>query len=81
MYAKVLGKKLRERRRACGMTLEKLAGEAGMDANHLSKMELGKREPSFKTICKLSVPLNLDANQLISEVIHTLDIPHNNQDT
>ncbi|RYG72973.1 hypothetical protein EU245_08520 [Lentibacillus lipolyticus] len=40
-----------------------------MDEKHLSKMELGKREPSFKTICKLSVPLNLDVNQLIREVL------------
>ncbi|WP_010531756.1 helix-turn-helix domain-containing protein [Lentibacillus jeotgali] len=72
---------MRERRIACGMTLEELAYESGMDEKHLSKVELGKREPSSKTICKLSVPLNLDANQLISEVIHTIDVPHNNQDT
>ena|SRR6266478_1132507 len=62
------GSKLRELRRAAGLTLRELAGKAGLDFTYLSKIETGKLQymPAADTIRKLAELLGGDPLELLS---------------
>lgn len=59
-----LGKKIRELRRAKGYTQQYLAELAGIDDKHLSKIENGIHEPTYKTLKKLSEVLEFDLSDM-----------------
>ena len=62
------GKALRKLRLANGLTQEQLGFEAGLRRTHISSLELGEKEPSLKTIQKLSTAFGLPLSKLITEV-------------
>lgn len=53
------GKALRVARAMAGLQQKKLATLAGMDPSHISLIEMGKRQPSVRSIEKLSKALGI----------------------
>jgi transcriptional regulator with XRE-family HTH domain len=58
------GKGLKIVRSLAGLQQKQLAKIAGIDASHVSLIERGKRDPSTKTLKKLSVALNVPEHLL-----------------
>lgn len=61
-----LGRRLRERRLAQGLTLESLAAKAGFDKGYLSRIENGKKVPPIATLSRLAAALNTDISRFLS---------------
>ncbi len=58
------GKKLKQIRKAKGLTQEKLAELAGVHEKHISKLELGTYKPSFATLSKVLSVLDLEIDKV-----------------
>lgn len=63
----VLGERIRERRKALGLTQEQLAEQAGMSVNFLARMEMAGRTPSFDTLVRLSDALKVEVSDLLNK--------------
>lgn len=61
-----LGKKIKELRKAKGFTQQHLAELADIDDKHLSKIENGIHEPTYKTLKKLSEVLDFELSDMDS---------------
>jgi len=57
--------KIRLERRKVGMTQSELAKRIGVSANYVCLIERGKKNPSFKTLTKMSRVLKVPAGQLL----------------
>jgi len=60
-----LGQKIRERRRAKGLTLKQLALESGVSQSHIGRIEIGQRFPSGNILTMLAKPLGFGAVELL----------------
>ena len=67
MATTTLGQRVRELRRARGLTQRQLAGETGVDFTYLSKIENDRLEhtPSIKTLQELARALGADELELM----------------
>jgi transcriptional regulator with XRE-family HTH domain len=63
----VLAPRLRERRRAAGLTLEAAAGRVGLSAAHLSRLESGLRQPSLPVLLELGRLYGTTVSDLLGE--------------
>jgi transcriptional regulator with XRE-family HTH domain len=63
----VLAPRLRDRRRAAGLTLEAAAGRAGLSAAHLSRLESGLRQPSLPVLLGLARMYGTTVSDLLGE--------------
>ncbi len=67
----MFGKRLKETRRAQGLTLEELASkynskfDGGLNKGTLSKYENGKQEPMISTVSNLATILNVTVDYLV----------------
>jgi transcriptional regulator with XRE-family HTH domain len=61
-----LGLKLAPLRAAAGITIEQLAGKAGVSAGLLSQLERGKGNPGFNTLAKIAYALNVPIGTFFS---------------
>jgi transcriptional regulator with XRE-family HTH domain len=61
------GKVLRERRKAAGLSQERLALDAGLERVFISMLERGVRQPSLHTMLRLAEVLDCPANLLVLE--------------
>jgi len=61
-----VGARLRAARQARGLTLEDLAGSAGMSASTLSRLESGKRQASLELLLPLTRRLGLRIDELLT---------------
>lgn len=59
--------RLREQRRALGLTLEAAAARAGLSAAHLSRLETGLRQPSLPVLLTLSRSYGTTVSDLLGE--------------
>lgn len=59
------GKALRERRKACALSQEKLALEADLERVYVSLLENGHKQPTFQTMLKLARALECTASDLV----------------
>ena len=59
LTTKELGTKIRDARKKCGMSQEKLAGILGVTKSTISKYELGHREPSLDQLITIAEALSL----------------------
>ena len=66
------GEVLRTKRKAMGLSQEKLALDVGLERTFVSMMERGQRQPSLTTMLKLAPALGCTAADLVSEVEHLL---------
>lgn len=64
----LLGLKIKNFRKNCSYTQEKLSEVLGIDVSALSKIENGKSFPSAETICKLIRILKISPNELFDFV-------------
>jgi transcriptional regulator with XRE-family HTH domain len=62
-FQKTLGQNIRRVRNGKSLTVEKLALEAGIPYSQVSRIELGKRNPSSYTIYVLSKTLEVSPSE------------------
>ncbi len=63
-----LGREVRRRREASGLTLEQLAIRSGLTPNYIGTIETGKRDPSLTTIQSLARGLGIQPGELFGGV-------------
>jgi len=56
---KQLGKRIKQIRKAAGLTQERLAEKTGLSVEYISRLERGMSQPSFKTFDALAKALNV----------------------
>lgn len=54
------------RRKALGLTQEKLAERAGVSTNYISKLEIGMNAPSLRALSRLAEALQVDVGALVT---------------
>lgn len=59
------GENVAKRRKAMGLTQEQLADEIGMDVRSVRAIEAGDRNPTFKTLFKISKALRAISSDLL----------------
>ena len=59
---------LRAARKRQGLSQEKLAGEAGVERNHISKLELGSNSPTLRMQYKLAAALGQSPLAMLAQV-------------
>jgi transcriptional regulator with XRE-family HTH domain len=74
--AVAFGKVLRERRKAAGLSQERLALDAGLERVFISLLERGHRQPSLHTMLKLAGVLGCPANLLVLDTENLLSAPN-----
>ena len=60
-----IGKVIRKQRESIRITLNQLSGLSGVSVAHLSRVELGQRVPSPRTLQSIAKPLGFDLNELL----------------
>lgn len=63
----VVGKNIRRLRRIRSLTQEQLALEAGISSDYLSRMELGKENPTIDVLARLAVALGAAITELFQD--------------
>jgi len=63
--AELFGERLRELRKAAGLTQEALADRAGLPHTHVSAMERGIKLPNLITLLRLAVALDCKVAKLV----------------
>ncbi|WP_462410362.1 helix-turn-helix domain-containing protein [Neobacillus sp. Marseille-QA0830] len=63
-----IGNVLRRRRKAKGMSQEKLALESGLDRSYIGDLERNEKSPSLDTVYKISRALEILPHEFIKEV-------------
>lgn len=62
-----IGDRLRSIREAKNITIYRLSKETGISQNHISGIELGKRQPTIETLSRLLAPLGISLAELFNE--------------
>lgn len=62
-----LGARLRARRKALGLTMQKVADEAGLTIGFISQIERGLASPSLSSLAAVSRVLDMDTSQLFAQ--------------
>jgi len=60
-----LGREIRRRRQALGMTLPALAEATGITPNYIGAIELGRRDPGLSAVLKLARGLRVTPGELL----------------
>ncbi len=60
-----IGRRIREARRACGMTQIQLAEASGISATHLGDIETGRSSFKVEVLLKIAKALNVSADSLL----------------
>jgi transcriptional regulator with XRE-family HTH domain len=67
-----VGERLRERRRALGLTLKEAAREARISTSYLSSIEIGNSVPSLPILARVVGVLGLSLNEVLRNVGQTV---------
>ncbi len=70
----LLGLRIKEIRKAKGLSQEKLSEMVGIDAKHLSRIEVGGSFPSLDTLAHLAEALNVELKDFF-EFAHKAESP------
>ncbi|MGH9057439.1 MAG: helix-turn-helix domain-containing protein [Acidimicrobiales bacterium] len=73
--ARALGQRVRERRRALGVSQEDLGDLAGLHRTYVGHLERGEINPSLLNILKVAAALGIDAADLVRDLATTLGDP------
>jgi transcriptional regulator with XRE-family HTH domain len=65
----LLGARIKELRKAKGLSQEELSEKVGIDSKHLSRIEVGKSYPSIDTLERIANALNVEIKDLF-EFMH-----------
>jgi transcriptional regulator with XRE-family HTH domain len=60
----ILAKNLRENRRKCGFSQEKLAEKAGISTQYLAMIEIARKFPTSEVLERLSEAMNIEVYEL-----------------
>jgi len=66
----LIGEKIREARRARGVSLRQLAGQVGIHFSHLSKIENGKDSVGRDSLIRIAEELGADPDLMLGEAGH-----------
>ena len=61
-----LGEIIKQQRVMMSLTLQELAGRAGVSSSHLGRIERGERFPSAHVLRKIANPLGFEENELFA---------------
>ena len=64
----IVGKTIKELRKAKGLSQEVVSGLADLDRTHYSKIERGLRSPNLDTLFKISHALEMPPHELIKVI-------------
>lgn len=67
---KVIGSKIKERRRALGITQEQIANQLDVNPSHISNIECGRANPSLTALVKIANILQCSVDCFICEEYH-----------
>lgn len=62
-----IGKRLRAIREGKQITIYRLSKDTGISQNHISGIELGKRQPTIDTLTRLITPLGITLAELFND--------------
>ncbi len=62
-----VGKRLRTIRESKKISIYRLSKDTGISQNHISGIELGKRQPTIDTLTRLITPLGITLAELFNE--------------
>ena len=65
--AQLFGRRLRDLRKAKGLTQEALAEAADLSGNYISDLELGLKVPSLTILVRLSEALDIGTPELLAD--------------
>lgn len=68
---KILGQRIREKRKAFSWTQEYLADQAGIDRSYIGGVERGERNVTFSILCQICAALHCDVAELTHGVPRT----------
>ena len=60
----MLGERIRQARKARGLSQEALALESNIDRSYIGGVERGERNPSFKMLCMVAKTIGTDVGTL-----------------
>jgi transcriptional regulator with XRE-family HTH domain len=60
----IFAKNLRDNRRKCGFSQEKLAEKAGISTQYLAMMEIARKFPASEVLERLAVAMNINVYEL-----------------
>jgi transcriptional regulator with XRE-family HTH domain len=60
-----LGRELRRRRQARGLSLDSLGEVAGLTPNYVGSIELGRRDPSLSTMIRIARAIGSEIGELL----------------
>ena len=66
-WAEIIGRKLKERRKSCGLSLEELSRISGSTVPTLSHLERGTRDVKLSTLVSLAGALRIELPELFNE--------------
>ena len=76
--ARIIGTKIKQLRKQCGLTQEQLSEKIGIDNKHLSRIETGRSMPTLKIANELSKLFSFNFYDLINNpTIDKIEIPDN----
>lgn len=62
-----IGDRLRSIRKNKKISIYQISKETGISQNHISSVELGKRQPTIDTLARLAKPLGITLAELFNE--------------
>lgn len=72
MVKETIGQLIRRKRRELGTSQEVLSEKADLSANYIAQLEIGRRNPSLKTLTKLAIALGIPVEEAIGIGIESL---------
>ena len=70
----LLGARIKELRKRKGLSQDQLAEKVGIESKYLSRLEVGKRAPSFDTLEKIADSLAVELHELFNFSHHDHDL-------
>lgn len=67
-HIKILGERIRAKRKALGWTQEHLADRAEIDRSYIGGVERGERNITFSVLCQICAALNCDVASLTNDL-------------
>ena len=63
-----IGKKIREARKAKGLSQEDFAAEAGLGRTYMGRIERGEQNVSIQNLIRIAITLRVEVNELVPPI-------------
>lgn len=67
-FAKLVGQRIKDTRKANGFTQERLAEEAGYDSAYIGHVETGRYSPSVYTVWRMAKAMKIDLADILKDL-------------